>query len=110
MTYGEQILSLIQYQIDLQFGRRMAPVSLAAGTFTSTLNNWFYYSIQANGSADLVLTSAKDINGSAITALTNFTIPAGGKLDGCFSEIVVTSGTGVVQCAPFFDALQSIKQ
>jgi hypothetical protein len=105
MQYGQQILLQLQYLTDLQFGLRARPTDLTIGTYTAD-TKFFYYGIQADNSGDLTLTSAQDLDGNSI--LSNYVIPAGGRLDGAFSQIVVASGKGYTQYAPEFDVYTTI--
>jgi hypothetical protein len=105
MQYGQQILLQLQYLTDMQFGLRARPTDLTTGTYTAA-NRFFYYGIQADNSGDLTLTSAQDLDGNTI--LSGYVIPAGGRLDGAFSQIIVASGVGYTQYAPEFDVYTTL--
>jgi len=108
--YEQQILDLIQYQTDLQFGLRTSPVDINdTSLHTADVDGAkrFYYGLLADATANAVIATAKDINGNTI--LIDFAILAGQRMDGAFSEITLTSGRVYTQLTPFYNPLIKIK-
>lgn len=106
MKYGEQILRLMQYQTDLQFGLKSMPTDIAdTDTYTAPVGSYFY-GMMADASSNAVIDTAKDLNGNVV--LSGYAVLAGQRLDGAFTEITLTSGRVYVQKAPLYNPLIGI--
>ncbi len=105
--YGQEILDVIKYQTDLQFGLRVNPVDINDTSTHTAPTGFFYYGLMADAAANVVIASAKDLKGNAI--LAGFIILAGQRLDGAFSELVLTSGRLYTQLAPSYNAYYKIQ-
>lgn len=100
------LLNRLAYQTDLQFGLKANPILITGTSNNVAGTGFFYYGLQADNTAAVVIDTAKDINGNLVIDATNFEIPAGGRLDGAFSEIKLASGVAYVQKAKFFELAQ----
>ncbi len=105
--YGQEILDQLKYQTDLQFGLRAQPIDIADTATRVAPDNFYYYGMMADAASNAVIDSAKDLNGNKV--LSGYSILAGQRLDGAFTEIKLTSGRVYVQLAPQYNPYIKIK-
>lgn len=107
MQYGQEILDMLKYQTDLQFGLKAVPIDVSNTTAQIAPSNFFYFGVMADATANAIIDYAKDLNGNVI--LEGFSLLAGQRLDGVFTEIQLTSGRVYMQQAPQYNPYIKIK-